>query len=79
MLILSRKSNEKIRLCTSQGEEILIEVVAIRGNRVQLGLSAPLDISIHREELLDRPFQSNGPSSRSDLTFRYGPRSFVST
>ena len=47
MLILSRRCGEQILI----GDNILITVAAIRGERVQLGFTAPADVSIIREEL----------------------------
>jgi carbon storage regulator len=47
MLVLSRKLNEEILI----GENIRIKVVMIRGNQVRLGIEAPGDVTIIREEL----------------------------
>jgi carbon storage regulator len=47
VLILSRKPGEKIII----GENIQITVVAIRGNQVRLGFTAPGDVPIYREEI----------------------------
>jgi len=47
MLVLSRKAGECIRI----GPDAVISVLAIRGNRVRLGVSAPTDVSICRGEL----------------------------
>jgi carbon storage regulator len=47
MLVLSRKTNERIII----GNNIGITVVAIRGRHVRIGIEAPADISILREEL----------------------------
>jgi len=51
MLVLSRKRGEKIVF-----PEISVEimVVDIRGDRVRLGIAAPLDIAVYREEVLAR-------------------------
>ncbi len=48
MLVLSRKLGEKIRI----GDEIEIEVLNIRGSRIRLGISCPLDFSITRSDLI---------------------------
>jgi len=50
MLILSRKRGERIVI----GTNIELTVVAIRGERVQLGLCAPQEIAIHRHEIHGR-------------------------
>ncbi len=57
MLVLSRKQNEKILI---PGIQASIEVVAIKGNVVRLGIQAPPDVVILREELQG---QASGPSS----------------
>ena len=49
MLVLSRKSGEKIRI----GDDVAITVVRIGPNTVRLGIEAPRDMSILREELCD--------------------------
>ena len=48
MLVLSRKYGEKIRI----GGDITITVVDIEPNKVRLGIEAPRDVPIYREELL---------------------------
>ena len=48
MLVLSRKCNETIVI----GDNIHIKVVGISGNQVRLGIEAPSDIRVMREELL---------------------------
>lgn len=47
MLVLSRKKNERIVI----GENIVITVVEIRGDRVRLGIEAPQEVPIHRSEV----------------------------
>ena len=47
MLILSRTFSESIII----GDDITITVIEIRGNQVRLGISAPKDIAVHREEI----------------------------
>ncbi|QDT41029.1 Carbon storage regulator [Gimesia alba] len=48
MLVLTRKINERILI----GDNIVLEVVAIRGNRVRLGITTNTGVRIVREELL---------------------------
>lgn len=47
MIVLSRKRNEVIRI----SDDVSIVVVDIRGDRVRLGIDAPRNIEIHREEI----------------------------
>ena len=49
MLVLSRKKDEKIMI----GENISIMVVEIRGDKVRLGIEAPRDVSVHRQEVFE--------------------------
>lgn len=47
MLVLSRKQDEKIII----GDNITLMVISIQGDKVRLGIDAPKDVSIHREEV----------------------------
>jgi carbon storage regulator len=49
MLVLSREESESIVI----GEEIIVTVVAIRGDKVRLGISAPKDVPVHRKEVYE--------------------------
>ena len=48
MLVVTRKLGESIVI----GNGITVTVVEVKGGRVRLGVSAPLEVSVHREELL---------------------------
>lgn len=64
MLVLSRKKGEQVRI----GPTIEITVLAISGGRVRLGLSAPRDILIDREEIR-RTREPRPPNrSRADIS-----------
>ena len=47
VLVLSRKRHEKITI----GDDITIAIVEIRGDKVRIGIEAPADIPVHREEV----------------------------
>jgi len=49
MLVLSRHKNESIVV----GEDIIITVIEIRGDKVRLGVEAPMNVSVHRREVFD--------------------------
>jgi len=50
MLILTRRPGEIIRI----GDDILVEVLSINSNQVRIGIDAPKNISVHREEVYER-------------------------
>lgn len=50
MLILTRKIGEKVRI----GDDIELVVLGVKGNQVRLGVEAPKDVSVHREEIYQR-------------------------
>jgi carbon storage regulator len=47
MLVLARRTDEKIVI----GEGIVVTVLAIKGNAVRLGIEAPPEVPVHREEI----------------------------
>ena len=49
MLVLSRKKNESIVI----GDNIVITVVDVRGDKERLGIDAPKDVPVHRREVYD--------------------------
>lgn len=49
MLVLSRQRDEKIII----GDNIVITIVDIRGDKVRLGIEAPKDITVHRQEVYE--------------------------
>jgi carbon storage regulator len=56
MLVLSRKENERIRL----GDSIVVTVVRLSGDKVRLGIEAPANVVVLREEL--QPHSAAGPA-----------------
>jgi len=55
MLVLMRKRDEKILI----GEDVVVTVVSIRGNKVKLGIEAPMTMPVHRAEVR-RAIESEG-------------------
>lgn len=49
MLVLSRKVNEKIVI----GDNVVVTVTEIRGDKVRLGVDAPMEVPVHRQEVFD--------------------------
>ncbi len=63
MLILTRKIGE----CITIGDHIRIYVVGIRGKQVRLGIEAPAEAIVHREEVYERIAQENQLAARIEL------------
>ena len=56
VLILSRKKNESIFI----NDDITIVVVEIRGDKVRLGIDAPMDVPVHRQEVYEAIQRAGG-------------------
>ena len=55
MLILSRKTNQKIRI----GDSIELTVIEVRGDQVKIGVEAPRSVKVFREEIYDEIQREN--------------------
>lgn len=49
MLVLSRKKNESIVI----NDNVVVTVIDVRGDKVRIGIDAPRDVSVHRQEVLE--------------------------
>ena len=64
MLVLNRRVSESLKISTN----ITVTVLAIKGNQVRIGVSAPDCVSVHREEIYERITKANGhPKPPADL------------
>jgi carbon storage regulator len=50
MLILTRRQDESLRI----GEDVTITILGIRGKQIRFGVTAPTNISVHRQEIYER-------------------------
>lgn len=61
MLILTRRVGETIVI----GDDVIITVLGIKGNQVRIGINAPKDVSVHREEIYQRIQQEKNTTPMS--------------
>jgi carbon storage regulator len=50
MLVLSRKVGEKLVI----DDDVTVAILSVKGNQVRIGIAAPLDVEVHREEIYQR-------------------------
>lgn len=63
MLILSRRLGERIVI----GEDVVISIVEVRGDQVKLGIEAPRNVKVYRQEVFDSIQQENLRAAESPL------------
>ena len=64
MLVLSRKRDERIVI----GENIVITIVDVRGDKVRLGIEAPAEVPVHRQEVLEAMRRSAAAAAKEPGT-----------
>lgn len=64
MLILSRKVNESIII----GDKIEVSIVDLKGDQVKLGIKAPKDVKVYRQEVYDAIQRENREAARASTT-----------
>ena len=62
MLILTRRVGESLMI----GDNVNVTVLGIRGNQVRIGVNAPKDVAVHREEIYERIQQEKTDEGTSE-------------
>jgi carbon storage regulator len=67
MLILTRRVGETLVI----GDQVTITVLGVKGNQVRVGINAPKDVAVHREEIYQR-IHKDGSSTEPGVTTEAG-------
>ncbi|HHX83127.1 MAG TPA: carbon storage regulator CsrA [Pseudomonadaceae bacterium] len=66
MLILTRRVGETLMV----GDDVTVTVLGVKGNQVRIGVNAPKDVAVHREEIYDRIRKENEGGTTEDGTIK---------
>ncbi len=65
MLVLTRRVGEKLVI----GDDVTVAILSVRGNQIRIGIAAPPEVQVHREEVYQRILKerADGAGRASDL------------
>ena len=69
MLILTRRVGETVMI----GNEVTVTVLGVKGNQVRIGVNAPKDVAVHREEIYERIKREQQGDEEKKRTAEFSP------
>lgn len=72
MLVFSRQVDDSIVI----GNDVVVTVVDIRGDKARLGINAPREVSVHRKEVYDAIYPGGKPATKPTVTISKGEDNF---
>jgi carbon storage regulator len=70
MLILTRRVGETVMI----GNDVTVTVLGVKGNQVRVGVNAPRDVAVHREEIFERIKREENDGTPASSTSRSASR-----
>ena len=70
MLILTRRVGESVVI----GEDVTVTVLGVKGNQVRIGINAPKNVAVHREEIFERIKSGRGAEGAATADEPAAPR-----
>ncbi|MGB0713297.1 MAG: carbon storage regulator CsrA [Gammaproteobacteria bacterium] len=67
MLILTRRVGETLMI----GDEVTVTVLGVKGNQVRIGINAPKEVAVHREEIYERIRREQGQGNQAEPDGNY--------
>ncbi len=63
MLILTRRVGETLMI----GDDVAVRILGVKGNQVRVGVEAPRDVIVHRQEIYDRISRERSEEGQSEM------------
>jgi carbon storage regulator len=69
MLVLTRRVGEKLVI----GDDVTVAILSVRGNQVRIGIAAPPEVQVHREEIYQRILKERVTDTTQAAAYSHRP------